>query len=235
MTTIEFGNGEFGKGTMAGGARSFANGGAAPVAGDRAASGRKASLRVLTDAMWDKVAGVVNRVDQVAQDMEVKWGVGRLPYLVDQPWTEKFLSQRRKFHSAVHEGSPADVEIEGQRMINAWTYLDGLASSAGRRPLTGPSGLQFPLVEGLLPDGTLMMVVSGHTEAHTLAKWRKEVGDTRKAQIWAVEEIMGLLKHAPSMQTLALAKEAFGEAVVESVRESPLEAMGSFINDEIPF
>lgn len=93
----------------------------------------------------------------------------------------------------------------------------------------------MPVVEGLVDGDTVMMVVPSPKDAHWLAKWRQEVGDTRKAQVWAVEEILRLVEHVPQMATIARLKEVLGEAVVENVRMPPAEAMANFINDEIPF
>lgn len=187
--------------------------------------------RILTDAMWDTMKAIIGRVDAVADSMELKWGIGRLPTLVPQEWAEKFYSQVRKFHNAVQQGSPADVQIEAERMITAWTYLDSLATKDGKPQI----GSACPVIERLGPEGVVWMVVSGPEEAHWLAKWLKSTGDTRKVQIWAVDELARLAGSIPAIGAISKAKEVFGEAVVESVRVPVADGMASFINDEIPF
>lgn len=200
----------------------------------RKANGRggAGSGRVLTDAMWDRITLLIGRVDAVAHAMEVKWGVGRLQFLVAQEWGERFLSQKRKFHNAVHHGSPADVEIEAERMITAWTYLDRLATEGGKATM---QGLPVAVSEWVGPDGVVWMVVSGAKEAHWLAKWLEGQGDPRKRQVWSVEEISRLAGHIPEIGTVSKLKEVFGQAIVESVRMPVTEGIANFINDEIPF
>ncbi len=197
----------------------------------RGANGRGGAGRILTDAMWDTIKAQIGRVDAVAANMEIKWGVGRLHTLVPQEWAEKFLSQARKFNNAVHHGSPADVQIEAEKMITAWTYLDTLATE-GKHPTMRE---RTPIAEALGPEGVVWMVVPSAEDAHWLALWLKGHGDTRKVQIWAVEEMARLAGAIPAIGTISKAKEVFGLAVVESVRVPVGEGMAGFINDEIPF
>ena len=55
------------------------------------------------------VRAIIDGVDQVALEMERKWGVGRLRLLVSDFLRDKFDAQRDKFYAAIH--SEREVEI----------------------------------------------------------------------------------------------------------------------------
>lgn len=197
--------------------------------------GDRGPARVVTDAMWAKIQAVQVQVDTVARELEVKWGVGRLPGLVRAEIAERFFSQAAKFAKALAAGSPADVEIEGGRMLTAWRYLDAEAEAKGAAAMTGPDGPGFPVLEGLHKDGSVMMVVASHLEARTLAKWREGHRDTRKGQVWSVGEIVGLLEGIPELGAVGKAKEVFGDAAVVGVRSRLPEREGAILNDDLPW
>jgi len=82
---------------------------------------------------WSYLDGraAIDGVDEVAAQMNRRWGLDRLRLLVSQELRERFDRQRLKFAMAVHEGTLDDVRRESTRMINAWNALNCAAEAVG--------------------------------------------------------------------------------------------------------
>lgn len=148
----------------------------------------------------------IAQLDELAGVMEAKWGVDRLPRLVQADLAEKFYSQLDKLNAAIEVGSPADIEHHAGRMQNAWRALDGAAEAAGARPLS-PKAL-----EGRLPDGRLLVIVQGTAEHWAAAH------ANRQAVVWNMEEIARVLYEFELTNT---AKTVFPGAEVVNTRPTP--------------
>jgi hypothetical protein len=152
---------------------------------------------------FDQWQLVLNQVDAVASEMELKWGVGRLPALVSTDLAQRFYSQLEKLNAALDVGSPADREVHGQRMINAWRYLDKAATEAGAKPIS-PKQL-----EGRLPDGRVLIVTDSMEGHHKLAR------ENRAAVVWCMDEICNALWN---FEMVNEAKAKFEGAVVQECK-----------------
>ena len=149
-------------------------------------------------------------LDEVAHQMERRWGVGRLTRLVAVDLAERFYRQLGKLNAAISDeatgGSVANVEHEAGRMRNAWIALNAAAEAAGAEQLS-PAWF-----EGRLPDGRLLIVCGDLTAAHRIA------GDNRAAVVWSMDEICRVLWQFEMVND---AKLVWPGARVEEARVEP--------------
>ena len=136
----------------------------------------------------DLAKASLDRLDAVASAMERKWGIGRLPKLVDANLAVRFRSQAERLDEAIRSNVSAAVSAQAEAMLRAWTALDAAALAAGWKPLA-------PTIwETVLPEtGEVVAIVRDADEAFALAK-------DRKGAIWTLAEV-------------AIAIEAFGDGV----------------------
>jgi len=130
----------------------------------------------------------VERLDEVALDMERKWGADRLPRLVDPALAARFDAQRDKLDEALRSDRPDAVATQAAAMERAWKALDAAALAAGARPLS-------PTVwEVTLPStGEIVAIVRTAEEASAIAR-------DRKGAVYTLAEV-------------AVAIDAFGDEV----------------------
>ena len=147
----------------------------------------------MTAAAFDGKAGEfarasLDRLDAIASAMERRWGVGRLPKLVDAAVAVRFAAQRDRLDDAIRADRPELISVQAEAMIRAWNALDAEATKAGAPPLA-------PTVwEAVLPtSGEVVAIVRDSVEALAVAK-------ERKGAVWTLAEV-------------AVAIEAFGEQV----------------------
>ena len=81
------------------------------------------------------------------QELERKWGCGRLRLLVSTELRARFDSQRWKLAQAQWHGGLEDVVREAGRMARAWRALDTAAEAGGAAPLS-PEVWELSLSDG---------------------------------------------------------------------------------------
>lgn len=151
----------------------------------------------------------IEALDEVARQMELKWGVGRLPSLVaafDPELAQRFWSQLGKLNAACATGALEEQEVHATRMRAAWIRLSREAEAAGCEPIKPKR------IEGRLQDGRLLVVVDGPEAAWAVAN------DDRAAVVWSIEEICRVLWQFEMVND---AKITFPGAKVEQVRVDP--------------
>jgi hypothetical protein len=170
----------------------------------------------------EKCTIIIKAVDQKAREIERKWGIGRLQNLVPAEWSERFLSQQRKFSLAAFEMNLDDLRIHAAGMERAFDKLEEIAISHGHIPNHSQQW------EFQLSNGSLVILVRDRAEMAQV--------DTqgRQAQIWAIDEIIEIIDKFP---TLSAAKDSFPGAEVQSIRPSPdaIKTAKQILEDEIPF
>lgn len=162
---------------------------------------------------------VMAQLDEVASAMEAKWGVDRLPRLVAADLAEKFYSQLTKLNAAIEVGSPADIEHHAGRMQNAWRALDAAAEAAGAVPLS------IKALEARMPDGRLLVVVSGTVEHWAAAR------AYRGCVVWNMEELARVLS---DFELVNKAKTTLEGAIVNDTRPALKPAVDWSVGDELP-
>lgn len=174
---------------------------------------------IRTPQELDAVQAAIVPVDRVAREMEMKWGVGRLPELVS---ADTLAAMRRGFDAwdkAIQNGDVAGVRDISSKMVVAWQVMDAEATNAGHRPLD-------PVVwETPLPDGSVLAIVRTTAEAHAVAKQR----DGRETICYTMEELARLL---PEFRKLQEAKLIFPGATVERVTKHDSGFAQSFMTSD---
>jgi hypothetical protein len=174
----------------------------------------------VTDAMATsayRIRSMVDGLDQVASDMERKWGVGRLRLLVSDFLRAKFDEQKDRLDAALRSGEERFVAAQVEGMRRAWTALDRAAHDAGASPLA-------PQVwEYVLPStGEIISLVRSEDEAHHVA---------REGRVFTVAEV-AILIEALGDGVLNIKQKFPGAAVTGIRRKAPVDWERG---DEIPF
>jgi hypothetical protein len=150
----------------------------------------------------------VDWLDEITRAMERKWGIDRLPRLVDPALAVRFRAQADKLNEAIASGRPDAIKAQAEAMARAWSALDKAATAAGARPLDGD------VWETRLPSsGAVVAIVRTADEAHAIAR-------DRDGTVFTLEEVAHALD-AFGEQVRAV-KRAFPGAEVTGVRPSKL-------------
>jgi len=112
----------------------------------------------------------VDHLDAVAAEMEIKWGVGRLPELVAPSLADKFYQQQSILDAHIEAKNAQAVTEAAGAMVRAWQALDSAAQISGALPIfqtqwqgTTPAGQKIRLVRqaesslNMLEDDELML------------------------------------------------------------------------------
>ena len=104
---------------------------------------RQEASRIVVDPATDPQApsdyairAIIDGLDQVAIEMERKWGVGRLRLLVSDLLRAKFDAQKDKLDAAIATNREQYIRAQAEGMKRAWAALDKAASEAGHPPLS---------------------------------------------------------------------------------------------------
>ncbi len=133
-------------------------------------------------------SAAIDCLDEVAVAMERKWGVGRLPKLVDPELAVKFHAQADKLNAAISVNLAEAIVAHAGAMERAWKTLDKAALAAGARPMA-------PVIwQAVIPStGEVVAIVRTGDEAAAVAA-------ERWGTVWTLAEV-------------ALALDAFGDDV----------------------
>lgn len=181
------------------------------------------TYRQITRGEYDATQAVIDGVDEVARQMETKWGVGRLELLVSDELREKFRKQARRFNEAITQHDVESVRQAGAGMRRGWEALDKAATEAGAQQLD-PDIWEIQLSDG-------RVVALCRTKADAFATYRAG----RHVDVWTTDEIKRLIESFPQ---IALAKQSFPGALVENVRTKGLVEPAedfemAFLNDDL--
>lgn len=174
------------------------------------------------EAWRNEADQILAQVDQVVNDIETKWGYGRLKKLTGYELYEKWQSQRDKFNKAFEIGKIVDIRVHGAAMIKAWQALDRAATESGYEPLP-------PLwLEHKLEDGKIVAIAN----CDTGSKEAKKNLDGRDVIVYNIQDAAAIIASFWDRETDAIAKavqEQFpGARITAARRKEPLE-------DELPF
>lgn len=170
----------------------------------------------------------IDGVDHIAQAMELKWGVDRLPLLVSSETRAKFYRQGERFREALEACYGAKVITRGMLdtvasatggMERAWAALDKQATEAGEKPIDPD------VWETALSDGSLVAIVQTNADASKVIK------DGRLKNVWTLDEVARAIEAFPDI--VRSVKETFPVATVVQPREKRYRAFEPC--QEIPF
>lgn len=158
-----------------------------------------------TPGMYIAGAAEIDPVDQLASEMEGKWGCGRLRLLVTTELREKFDRQRYLLNQAIWYGDLEAVRTQAKRMIIAWQALDHAAEAGCKMPLPANH------LECTLEDGTVAAIVP------TAADWNAATAQGRRVVVYSLDEMARMLSH---YREVTKAKEAIPGLIVTRVDRS---------------
>ena len=171
-----------------------------------------------TQPAMRRMQDALHRYDDVVSEVEGRWGVDRLVWLVGGDLRDRFEQQMDKLNAAIDKCDPS-IEHEVEVTLRGVAALEAAAIAAGAKPLTGD------YIEGRMPDGRVIAITATAYEAGKVKR------DNREMVVYSADEIgriiEGLNKDAPVVDAI---KNAFAGAEVVSVKPVPAN-----LNDEIPF
>jgi len=170
---------------------------------------------------YAKVQSAITDYDRVASEMERKWGIDRLPELVDAELRERFWQTVHRLNVAIDKNDPDEVRRHADAAARGWYALDRAAVAAGALP---PSGEGY---DARIDETRVLRVCKTIEDATVSQRERPDVVAV------SVEEIARIWKVWDERDILAQAKQAFPGAEIMEAREKT-GGKGA-LNDEIPF
>jgi len=159
----------------------------------------------------------LHKYDDRVSQVEQKWGVDRLVWLVPTELRNRFEQQMDRLNAAIDKMQ--DVEHQVEVTLKGVAALEQAAIAAGVEPLKGE------WIEGNLPDGRVLAIVPTDYEVSKVKR------DNREMVVYSVNEIGRILEDWEASKPVEEVKHVFEGAVVEKIR-TPIEEE---LNDEIPF
>lgn len=171
----------------------------------------------------DKCRAALATYDAVVRALEVKWGVDRLPLLVEADLRDRFWAQMDLLNAALTKGSGVEVEEAVAATVRGMQALERRAMELGAETVTGE------VWEETTPNGAVVAVCR---DASEIAKIRD---DGRLDRVYTMSEVAAIVEaweEGKAGQLTNKVKSLFDGATIESVKPKVVEAD---LNDEIPF
>ena len=167
-----------------------------------------------------KVQSALIEFDRAVTDIEDRWGVDRLPELVDHNLRERFYKQRERLDAAIQANVGSEVQREAEVMLKGYKHLIKAAEANGFAELTGE------VWEAQMPDGRVLAVAKTIDEANKAAR------DNRDMVVYSMDEIARVLCGWEEFKLATMAKHTFPGAEVVEIRERNTKELK---DDELPF
>ena len=170
------------------------------------------------DRAVEKIRAALLVHDKTVSDYESRWGVDRLPDLVEPELRARFELQCDKLNKAIRESNVDEVEKLVAVSCRAYAALEKAAKEAGAKELTGEAW------EAAIPSGGVLCVTKSDYEAVKVAKERPD------AVVWSVEEVARVIDAYDASKLMSLVKAKMPDAIFSGV-----QAKGGDLNDDVPF
>lgn len=174
----------------------------------------------------DKCRAALATYDAKVRAAEVKWGIDRLPLLVEADLRDRFWAQMDVLNKAIDRGSGVEVEEAVASTIRGVEALERRAIELGAEPVSGE------VWEETTPKGAVVAVCRDRAE---IAKIRDS---GRIDRVYAMSEIAAIVEafeEGKAGETTKKVKSLFEGATIESVKKKSKEEIIAELNDEIPF
>jgi hypothetical protein len=169
------------------------------------------------------LSAAVRPLDEANARMEDKWGIDRLPGLVQPDMAARYGQRLEEFERAMDAMDvPAVVDL-ASRLVKALAHLDRLATEAGHKPLPADS---WPAEI----DGRRAVV----------ARYREACREIRtEHEVWTIDELARLatigIQALRSESAIQRIEAAFPGAKIRDARPLADRAMSKELEDDIPF
>lgn len=162
------------------------------------------------NSVADGIHYAIMPLDKIATDLDMKWGVDRLPSLVSSQTAALFGSAKAKLDAAIQSNIPADVVARVEIMIRGWEKLDAEATERGHQPLS------LDIWTYSTPDGFKIAVARSDADA---IKGIREDDRLAGCAVYSLSEI-ALIMSSHSKSLVNSAKKMFPESRVESAGDN---------------
>lgn len=170
----------------------------------------------------DKCRAALATYDAEVRARDVKWGVDRLPLLVEPELRDRFWAQMDLLNAAIAKGSGVEVQEAVAATVRGVEALERRAIERGAEPVSGE------VWEETTPRGAVVAVCR---DGSSIAKIRDEGRVDRVYTMSEVAAIVEAWEESKAGETVNKVKSLFDGATIQSVR--PKEELE--LNDEIPF
>jgi hypothetical protein len=167
------------------------------------------------------------QLDELANQMERRWGVDRLPRLVTPETAARFQHWADKLNAAIEAGADNVTELAGI-VERGWRAMDQEATARGSFPLP-PACYSVDL----RPQGLGIVEIADDQTHATALIWQAKA-EGRTVAVWTLAEVATVLAlHGVAHK----AKEVFPGALVTALpaEHRPGKRRADDLNDEIPF
>jgi len=167
-----------------------------------------------------RMQDALHHYDREVKAIELKWGVDRLPWLVDEALRGRFEAQMDRLNEAIDKMQ--DVEHQVSVTLRGVEAMVNAAIAAGHKPLTGEYW------EAAMPQGQVLAITRNEYEAG------KVKAENRSMMVYTISEIAVIIEQwqrDKAGQLSNAAKEMWPGATVERVSIAKKE----LIDDDIPF
>ena len=171
----------------------------------------------------DKCRAALATYDAEVRAREVKWGVDRLPLLVEPELRDRFWAQMEVLNKAIAKGSGIEVEEAVAATVRGVQALERRAIELGAEPVSGE------VWEETTPQGSVIAV---YRDGASIAKIRDE---GRIDKVYSMAEIAAIVERWEESKAGELTnsvKSLFPGAMIQEVKPKPAELE---LDDEIPF
>ena len=171
----------------------------------------------------DKCRAALATYDAEVRAREIKWGVDRLPLLVEPELRDRFWAQMELLNKAIAKGSGVDVEETVAATVRGIQALERRAIELGAEPVSGE------VWEETTPQGYVVAVCR---DGASIAKIRDQ---GRIDRVYTMSEIAAIVEGWEESRTGEMTnkvKSLFPGAQIETVKPKPADLE---LDDEIPF
>ena len=161
------------------------------------------------------ITDLLKPLDQVARNMERKWGIGTLPNLVPHDLAERFAKAQVNLNAAIQANNVALVKQKATNLKLGWELLDRAAVKQGHRP----QDKQQPLV---------WYHRGPHNQKYAFVREQQDLeavdqGDCECA--WTLDEICRIIewyRNQENMNKVIYIKKTFPLSEVNEIRDDPI-------------
>lgn len=161
------------------------------------------------------ITDLLKPLDQVARNMERKWGIGTLPNLVPHALAERFAKAQVNLNAAIQANNVALVKEKAANLKLGWELLDQAAVKQGHRP----QDRQQPLV---------WYHRGPHNQNYAFVREQQDLeavdqGDCECA--WTLDEICRIIewyRNQQNMDKVIYIKKTFPLSEVNEIRDQPI-------------
>lgn len=171
----------------------------------------------------DKCRAALATYDAEVRAREVRWGVDRLPLLVEPELRDRFWAQMELLNAAIAKGSGIEVEEAVAATVRGVQALERRAIELGAEPVSGE------VWEETTPQGAVIAVCR---DGASIAKIRDEGRIDRVYSMAEIAAIVERWEESKAGELMNSVKSLFPGAMIEEVKPKPAEIE---LDDEIPF